>query len=148
MKIIFLDVDGVLNTPKLIKKFGFDFIDQSLVALIAKIVKETDAMIVLSSTWRIQEKDKNLVVQSLAQHRLEIHDCTPVLERSANWDGRWVKRSEEIMAWLANNPNVQKFAIIDDFDDANIEGSFFQTDENIGINIQIAAAVINHLNNV
>lgn len=141
MKIVFLDVDGVLNTPKLIKKFGFDFIDDILVALVARIVRETDAKIVLSSTWRIQDKDKNLVVQSLAKHNLELHDSTPVIERP----GGWVRRHEEIQAWLNKNTNVQKFAIIDDFDDANIEGSFFQTDENIGLTVQIAEQIIEHL---
>ena len=146
MKIIFLDVDGVLNTPKLIKKFGFDFIDDILVALVARIVRETDAKIVLSSTWRIQEKDKNLVVQSLAQHNLTLHDSTPVIERSGGWEsGGWVRRHEEIQSWLDQNPNVQKFAIIDDFDDANIEGSFFQTDENIGLTVQIVEKIIEHL---
>jgi hypothetical protein len=146
MKIIFLDIDGVLNTTKLIKKFGFDFIDDILVAIVARVVRETNAKIVLSSTWRIQEKDKNIVVQSLAQHNLELHDSTPVIKRSGAWEsGGWVRRSEEIQAWLNENPHVQKFAIIDDFDDADIEGSFFQTDENIGLTVQIAEKIIQHL---
>jgi hypothetical protein len=146
MKVIFLDVDGVLNTPKLIKKFGFDFIDHILVALVARIVRETDAKIVLSSTWRIEERNKVLVIQSLAQHNLELHDCTPVIQRSGAWtESGWVRRHEEIQAWLNKNPNAQKFAIIDDFDDANIEGSFFQTDENIGLTVAIAEKIIEHL---
>jgi hypothetical protein len=145
MKAIFLDIDGVLNTPKLIKKFGFDFIDHVLVAIIARIVRETNAVIVLSSTWRIQEKDKAIVVQALANHNLEIFDCTPVIERSCGWtEDNWVKRSEEIQAWIDKN-SVEKFAIIDDFDDANIEGSFFQTKEDIGITVEIAERIISHL---
>lgn len=145
MKIIFLDIDGVLNTPKLTKKFGFDFIDSILVAIIARIVRETNAKIVLSSTWRIQEKDKNIVVQSLAQHNLTLHDSTPVISRSG-WDSVGsVSRREEIQAWLNQNPHVQKFAIIDDFVDANIEGSFFQTNENIGITVHMAEKIIQHL---
>jgi alpha-amylase/alpha-mannosidase (GH57 family) len=145
MKIIFLDVDGVLNTPKTIKKFGFDFIDNILVALVARIVRETEAKIVLSSTWRVQEKDKNIVIQALSQHGLELFDCTPVIERSGGWtEGGWVRRNEEIQAWLNNN-QAQKFAILDDFDDACIEGSFFQTDENIGLTVPITEKIIEHL---
>jgi len=147
MKVIFLDVDGVLNTPKLIKKFGFDFIDHILVALVARIVRETDAKIVLSSTWRVQEKDKSVAIQSLAQHNLELHDCTPIIERGVGaWEeGGWVRRHEEIQEWLKQNPNVQKFAIIDDLDDACIEGSFFQTEEDVGLTVEIAEKIIEHL---
>jgi hypothetical protein len=140
MKIIFLDVDGVLNTPKLIKTYGSDFIDDICVALVAKIVRETNAEIVLSSTWRIQEKDKTLVEQALAKHKIKLHDCTPILKIQ----GGWVERHEEIRAWINNN-QVTKFAIIDDWEDANIEGSFFKTDENSGLTVKIANQIIEHL---
>lgn len=144
MKIIFLDIDGVLNTPKLIKKFGFDFIDDILVALVARIVNETGAKIVLSSTWRIEEKDRKIVERNLGNHNLEIHDCTPVLKPE---NRMWVERREEIQTWIENN-EVTKFAIIDDWDDANIEGNFFQTNENIGLTVSIAEKIIEHLGKV
>lgn len=147
-KIIFLDVDGVLNTPKLIGKFGFDFIDDVLVALVARIVRETGAGIVLSSTWRIEDKNREMVVRALSRHGLEIFDCTPVIERSGGWvEGSWVRRHEEIGAWIRNN-TVEKFAIIDDLDDAAIEGSFFQTDEDVGLTVEIAERVIKHLEKI
>lgn len=141
MKIIFLDIDGVLNTPKLLKKFGFDFIDDILVALIARIVRETEAKIVLSSTWRIEEKNRQLVQEALAAHDLEIFDSTPILKPETQM---WVERHQEIRAWLENR-EVHKFAIIDDWEDAAIEGSFFKTDENRGLTVQIAEEIIAHL---
>lgn len=148
MKVIFLDVDGVLNTPKLIRRFGFNFIDDILVALVARIVRETGAEIVLSSTWRIEEKDKSLVVQALSRHGLEIHDCTPVLRRNGDWtEDNWVRRHEEITSWLAGK-EISVFAIIDDMDDARIEGSFFQTDEDVGLTVEIAERVIKHLEKI
>lgn len=141
MKVIFLDVDGVLNTPKLIKKFGYDHIDPVLVALLARIVRETEARIVLSSTWRIDENNRNMVEAALAQHGLELLGSTPVYKKEFL---DWVRRHEEIGAWLAEN-QVSKFAILDDLDDAGIEGSFFQTDENLGLTVEIAEKVILHL---
>ena len=142
MKVIFLDVDGVLNTHNLISKFGHDFIDDILVALIARIVRETEAKIVLSSTWRKYEKDKNLVSAALAPHELELFDSTPIIDRRI--DNSWSMRSDEIQDWINKNP-VEKFAIIDDDFDANIEGSFFQTDEDVGITVEIAERIIEHL---
>jgi hypothetical protein len=147
MKVLFLDVDGVLNTPKLIRNFGFDHIDEVLVALVARIVRETGSEIVLSSTWRIQEKDRKLVEDALSRHGLKIRDCTPVITRgSGGWtEGGWVRRHEEIEAWLQTN-EAKRFAILDDFEDAEIGGSFFKTDEDVGLTAEIAERVIRHLN--
>jgi hypothetical protein len=147
MKIIFLDVDGVLNTPKLLKKFGLDFIDDVAVALVAWIVKETGAKIVLSSTWRVDNKNKRMVEQALAYRNLEIHDSTPIIYRSGWESAGGVERREEIQAWLNNN-QVEKFAIIDDCNEASIEGSFFKTNEKIGLTVSIAEKIIEHLGKV
>lgn len=144
MRVLFLDIDGVLNTHKSIGRFGFDFIDNILVALVARIVRETDCKIVLSSTWRIEEKDRMLVTRELAEQGLTIHDCTPVITRGCWEEGGWVRRHEEIQSWLNQNP-VDRFAILDDMDDACIEGSFFRTDENTGLTVQITEQVIQHL---
>jgi len=138
MKVLFLDIDGVLNTHKSIGQFGTDFIDRAMVTLVARIVQVTGAKIVLSSTWRVDDKDRALVVRELNQHGLELHACTPVL---STWE-----RCHEITAWLDNNPHVQRFAILDDWPDAEIPGSFFRTDENIGLTAEIAENVIRHLN--
>ena len=120
---------------------GLDFIDDILVALVARIVNETDAKIVLSSTWRIEDKNFNLVKKALANQKLEVHDKTPVLEKKDDW----VRRHEEIQAWLDQN-QVDKFAIVDDFDDAKIEGNFFLTHEDEGLTVEIAENIIRHLN--
>lgn len=137
MKVLFLDIDGVLNTPKMCGRFGFDFIDNVLVALVARIIKETEAKIVLSSTWRVDEKDRSLVVRELAYYGLTIHDCTPVMTD--------LERRDEIQAWVKQN-TVTRFAILDDMQEACIEGSFFKTDENRGITVGIAESIIQHLN--
>ena len=146
MKVIFLDVDGVLNTPKLIRRFGFDFIDPILVNLVARIVRETDSKVVLSSSWRTEEKDRRIVKEALGVCEIEIFDSTPVLKRVGGWsEDNWVRRHEEIRAWM-DDKDVSRFAIIDDQDDAGIEGSFFQTEEEVGLTVRIAEEVIAHLN--
>jgi len=141
MKIIFLDIDGVLNTHKTIHTFGRDFIDDALVAVVAKIVNETQAKIVLSSTWRLDAQDKLLVEQALACRDLSIHDCTPQIQTP----GSWTERRIEIQAWLDNNQHTTRFAILDDWPDASIDGSFFHVDENLGLTVSIAEQVIEHL---
>ena len=53
MKIIFLDVDGVLNCKSSKSRCGgFLGIDDSKVKLLKEIIDITGAKIVLSSSWR------------------------------------------------------------------------------------------------
>lgn len=136
MKVIFLDVDGVLNSIATFRSFGPDFINDNSISSLAQIVKKTGAKIILASSWRKELKDKKKIEQALKRHDLEIFDCTPIIDNN--------NRGAEIQSWLNNN-KVEKFAILDDDPRAGIEGSFFQTDETIGLTSAIAEQVIAHL---
>ena len=53
MKVIFLDIDGVLNSMSCKATIeGFDFVEDEKVALLKEIIDLTGAKVVLSSTWR------------------------------------------------------------------------------------------------
>ena len=56
MKIVFLDIDGVLNSLNYRRRMGMqyfsDMIDRRKMPLLKKIVEATNAKIVLSTTWR------------------------------------------------------------------------------------------------
>lgn len=51
MRILFLDIDGVLNTDALIEKYDRDYICPSRVARVDDICESAGADIVLTSTW-------------------------------------------------------------------------------------------------
>ena len=55
MKVIFLDVDGVLNRAKTKEKTpgGYTGIESELVKNLAKIVNETKAILILTSDWKL-----------------------------------------------------------------------------------------------
>jgi HAD domain in Swiss Army Knife RNA repair proteins len=54
MKVIFLDVDGVLNSKKTPNPGKFPYIvDPILLSRLLELLRLTDAKIVLSSTWRL-----------------------------------------------------------------------------------------------
>lgn len=140
MKIIFLDVDGVLNNHFDYQTYGFNYIDSGLVEILKTIVAATGSEIVISSTWRLSENDLSLIRANLRYKRLDFIDVTP--------DLRKLPRAEEIKSWLKNNPQVVKYAILDDNEDAGLglEG-FFKTDYYVGLTNEIAEKVINYLNN-
>ena len=125
MKVIFLDIDGVLNTKEtydnIYRTHGFLStmevpIDKFRLEYLKTIIDETDAKIVLSSSFRhffIKQEDK-LVPASIKGKKLydcflkygmDIYDVTPI---------NGYTREEEIKEWLINNEEVEDFIIIDD----------------------------------
>ncbi len=139
MKIIFLDIDGVLNHRNSPCDGGIFIIDTTLVPILARIVQATGAEIVLSSTWRILAKNREAVQRALAVHDMKFIGRTDQLN---------AERSVEILEWLHRHPQVTKFAILDDDRDAGSNGLgeyFFQTNWNNGLTDEIADRVITHL---
>ena len=132
MKVIFLDVDGVLNSEDLFVKHrkegksnSADIMELDDIALtyLQRLVENTDAKIVLSSSWRIGGMEtvymKNLKRQ-LANKGLEIFDCTTT--KSYDGYGNRLYRGDQIKIWIeeynSNHTNkVDKFAILDDDSD-------------------------------
>jgi len=143
MNIIFLDIDGVLNCHDLLYREGMDAIGDEFLDRLRHIVSRTEAQLVLSSMWRLSEKNLNLVKKALSTRNLVLLDCTIEIERG--WE--FVRRSEEIQEWLDRHPEVQKFAILDDWDDAAINGNFFQTNMDDGLTDEIAKKIMEHFKN-
>jgi len=124
MRVLFLDIDGVLNHAgcmPLRKERGFDPVCCGLVEMICDA---TDCRIVISSTWRIGEtleslvpKLKNLGLACTAR----VIGMTPNLRHAQFRDEEGVlrerERVDEISAWLAEHPEVERFAILDDDND-------------------------------
>ncbi|MDE7380098.1 MAG: hypothetical protein K2N14_03500, partial [Clostridia bacterium] len=90
MKIIFLDIDGVLNSLKYDAsrdKRKLTNIDETRLPILKSIVEKTGAKIVLSSTWReYWDKDPRIcrkagvyINETFAKYGLEVYDKTPYL---------------------------------------------------------------------
>lgn len=123
MKIIFLDVDGVLNSMthyEKVKNITKDPLDSSCVHLLGEIVRASGAKIVLTSTWRGGwEKDPDqchlqgqILNRYFQKEGLEIYDKTPNL---IVMDG--TARCQEIRRWIQSCPyKIESYIIIDDGD--------------------------------
>lgn len=139
MKIIFLDIDYVVNcmSTKERAPSGVIGVEQRLIAYIKEIVDATGAKIVLSSTWRkdwafnlLNGKDWDYLREEFAKQNLYFFDYTPIHSDS--------HRGREIKEWLESTDyNVRSYVIIDDemFDIKDLhEGHMVQTSFNDGIN--------------
>lgn len=160
-KVIFLDIDGVLSprwwdSDKQSDNYGRLF-DAKAVANLSKIIEETEADIVISSSW----KNIGLVeLQNMWRDRGlpgKIVDITPdymsdellLKEDSSNVDYLY-ERGSEIQGWLLlHGDEISRFVIIDDMDDILPEqqSHFVQTDPEFGITIDDVKKIVHLLNN-
>ena len=137
MKVLLLDIDGVVNNAHTWQRYGgFIGIDPEMAALVKDIVARVKGLkVVLSSTWRLNRKSLEEVKRVVGK----IDDVTPDLGSS---------RGLEINAWLSEHPEVERYAILDDDSDMLPDQmpNFFKTTWQEGITREIADRVINHYN--
>lgn len=120
MNIIFLDVDGVLNsrnkrdevyekTHKPHSGHSYPFDEKSLENL-KLLVQETNSKIVITSVWRKNEEKRRTLLNVLKEYNLdkEVIGYTPILNK---------KRGIEIKQFLINLKETPNFVIIDDDSD-------------------------------
>lgn len=119
MKILFLDVDGVINSEDYAvyryaaKKYDSDeFIDERAVAFLNYIIDKTQAKIVLSSSWR-GNFDETYERLKKVGFKYNFFDKTPYLESR--------HRGSEIQKWIDEYEKTHKplesYVILDDDDD-------------------------------
>jgi hypothetical protein len=119
MKVIFLDVDGVLNSAhwyirnhkKHKERCRTDTaIDPRFVKNLKKIVEKTGAKIVLSATCRgvVKRNQTHYLRRILRENGLEIYDYTPHIG---------MERGVDIQEWLNHHLDVTNIVILDDDSD-------------------------------
>ena len=123
MKVIFLDIDGVLNSRKYINSLGdglFDNptyqMDPVAVARLNVITNATKAKIVVSSSWRLpflMHPTPLPALQACMQSYGITGDIIGMTCERANAVRN--RRGKEIQIWINDHYNdIEKFVIIDD----------------------------------
>lgn len=117
-KIIFLDIDGVLNViSQGYDKFGQLF-HEHFVDNLRYIIEKTSAKIVISSTWRMSGLK---TMQDMWKERNlpgEVIGITPCINDTVK-EGEFydkIDRGHEIQKYI-NDYNIQNYCIIDDDND-------------------------------
>ena len=122
MKVIFLDFDGVLNLiPQGHDDYGGIF-HPEFVDNLGRIIEETDAKLVISSSWRHMGLERLRMMWEHRGYPGEIIDVTPDLRWRTKEDAMELNeveyvRGDEIDSWLKLHPEVTNYVILDDDDD-------------------------------
>ena len=148
-KFIFLDIDGVLNTDDFIEKsvqqtgWGgtfsdpMDHLDPSKIAILNRVVTETNADIVLSTAWRTKlgaAKTADVLLDAGLNARIvgATPDRFEVTRKMSMHIPRWI----EIHHFLEHTTRkFSNFVIVDDRDDAG--GNCVQTATTRGYRLKV-----------
>ena len=148
MKVIFLDIDGVLNSAQsaIYHNFRTDPIESQFdvlcpisLALLQYIVEQTKSKIVISSTWRKYQSFDDLV-NFFKKYNIDVVGKTPILN---------TVRGLEIKHWLEKHPKVNDFIILDDdsdMDEYTQTDHFIKTSHQVGLSYFEAIKIINKFN--
>ncbi len=158
MKVIFLDIDGVLNCKTSRSRCGkYVGIDDDKLSILKKIADMTGAKFVLVSTWKSHwqklQKDKfrqdtlaNYLDKKFKSHGLEVYDKT-----SDSHNGVYFSRGESILDFIYRN-KVTNYVILDDvqfdYDGCDLTDNLIKTDIAAGLTGENAARAIDILNKV
>lgn len=143
MKIIFLDVDGVINSGNNMKRNAqlkrtceTMYFDSDCMRLLKKLVQNTGAKLILSSDWRFPDPRTHSICHlqnfsdRLADYGLGLTGQTGEAR---------LCRDEEISEWLQEHPEVTNYVILDDVNDG-FQGENHRhlvlTDEIIGLTLE------------
>ncbi|MBQ7969074.1 MAG: hypothetical protein IJ292_04560 [Clostridia bacterium] len=159
MKVIFLDVDGVLNSLDTKERIeGYIFVSDDKIELLKEIVDQTGAKVVLSSTWRRGWYCKEHIDHPNESDRQDIRMFDALCEKLhefniglLDYTDDFGLRGQEIDAWLNNwtGEPIESYVILDDMSGRDIRPHsrfLVQTSLGGGINkkhVQRAIEILN-----
>lgn len=139
MKVLFLDIDGVLNSrewylfnkDEIALESGLMYrhqqeLDPKACALVDELCTEFSLAIVISSTWR-RLHSLGEIQKMLANRGLH----APVIGATPQLRGGY--RGQEVDEWLYDNPGVTKHVILDDDRDFGPHQPLVQTNNLYGV---------------
>lgn len=113
-KVIFLDIDGVLNSDTTIRRTAdnYVFVGSRQLKNLKNIINVTGAKVVLSSDWRYDRDNPEYnsdyleLKNELMRYGIRFYGFTPELSSA--------HRGAEIDQWLKEHAEVSNFVILDD----------------------------------
>lgn len=138
MKVLFLDIDGVLNSSRSCIAFNgypwpdcdWNKFDDVAVGLLREAIRLTGAVCVLSSSWRVGMEDKEI-------GDLSVRLGVPIIGKTRSSYGS-EKRGIQIQDWLNEHQEVSRYVIVDDDSDMTREQKrfFVKVDPDAGLSYE------------
>lgn len=149
MNVVFLDYDGVVNTPMWDsdgKRCTYSSASDNkvnnfqAVQWVSEFCQKYEYGIVVTSTWRCWDNYKDCLING------GLRKGIPILGRTPHLFNR--TRGDEIQMYLDSHPEIENFLIFDDDSDmGNLKEHLVKTDTTIGFSmVNYEAAIRKHQN--
>lgn len=130
-RVLFLDIDGVLNSHFWNNSHQKEIIegtliDEEKIKILAPLIKKTDAGLILHSGWRFWfneerkplRKEAGKLVDLLEKEGLSINGVTPDLttEEIRRTKKFSLVKADEILLWLKLHDDIAGWVVLDDLD--------------------------------
>lgn len=133
-KVIFLDIDGVLNSKRTPNPLKLPYvIDKGRLRVFKRLIARTHAKVILISDWRHDPAG----LFAARFHGLRYHDLAP--------DRPKEPRGDQIRAWLKKNPWVSRYVVLDDDDDQLDDLPLFQPSASSGLTAYMTGRIAKYL---
>lgn len=158
MKVIFLDIDGVLNSDEFLKNNESEVIDRANVRVLKNIIDKTGAVIVMSSAWRLWFDDNMMPKDGYSQCLYDIFGEFDIklFGKTPDFSTEEIRskktfsqvKAKEIIAWLSEHEIIDKYVVLDDLDlrDEEVNAHLIRTNGQVGITEEDAKRVIYMIN--
>jgi len=140
MKVVFLDIDGVLNNCMAAGVFHHSSTDPFCIAILNESLRRTNAKIVIISTWK-DNFDISVVINLLYERGILPDSIIGCTEKDA-------PKELGIKNFLEIHGEIEKFVIIDDnleLQDESLKNFCVRTDSHEGIQPEDMDKIINLL---
>jgi hypothetical protein len=154
MKVIFLDIDGVLNSQEFLQNNKNEPVDKRNVSILRGVIDKTGAVIVMSSAWRLWFDDNMMPKEGYSQYLYDILSelGIKIFAKTPDFSTEEIRakktfshiKAKEIIAWLNEHRSVEKYAVIDDLDLMNeeVNARLIKINGQVGITEEDAIRVI------
>jgi hypothetical protein len=129
-------------------KYTIETIDPTAVALVNRLLKKSQAKLIISSSHRAYLCDNGIAFKSAEHMRrlqlyfnilgleYEIHDVTEKL---------YIERGAEVQKYLDDNLEIERYTILDDADDFRADQNLVRCDPQIGFSAENYYLACRHL---
>lgn len=159
MKVIFLDIDGVLNSNVCLEDNRQLLINRDNVLLLKELVERTGAVLVLSSGWKLYfdeylkpvSEEAVYLKKMLHDYEIEFYGKTPDLSTAEIKESKKFStvKAKEIKSWLYDHTDAEEYIVIDDLslNDEDINKRLIRTNSETGITKSDVESAISMLTN-
>ena len=142
-RILFLDIDGVLNGHEWDEGAGSNRIRYHCIRHLNRVIAETACKIVLSSAWRYMIHGGAMTMNGF-DYLLRTHGtCGARVVGITLKDEELPDRPDQIAKWLADNGPVAAYAVVDDdFEEGMAAHPFVKTEGSRGLSQANATELI------